>query len=318
MDDQCLPIDAANRCWMPGNPAQASLQAMLPVDADWGTILEAWHAATLRLERTHEALQAEVRRLTAELERKNRELERKDRLADLGHMAAHIAHEIRNSLVPVALYLSLLERRIADPASREILQKVTAAIRSAETTVTDLLQFAADREPQETLFNVAELAGDVLRNLDLQAAAQHITIRSDISPSLFAWADREWMRRIILNLVLNALDAMPQGGALSITARAQQGELWLSVRDTGPGLSQDALQRAFEPFFTTKTNGTGLGLAVVERLVELHRGSIEAGNDSAGGAVFTLRFPHRAVMPGSDQQDALEITGPNREAKTAA
>lgn len=318
MDDQCFPNDVANPSWMPVDPPQSRLEAMLPADADWGTILEAWHAATLRLERTHQALQAEVRRLTAELERKNRELERKDRLADLGHMAAHIAHEIRNSLVPVALYLSLLERRIADPASREILQKVTAAIRSAETTVTDLLQFAADREPQETLFSVADLVGEVLRNLDLQAAAQHISIRSDISPSLFAWADREWMRRIILNLVLNALDAMPQGGALSITARAQRDELWLSVRDTGPGLSEEAMQRAFEPFFTTKTNGTGLGLAVVERLVELHRGSIAASNDPVGGAVFTIRFPHRAVMPDSDHQNMREMPGPNGAEKTAA
>ncbi|MGC4003550.1 MAG: hypothetical protein QM811_10610 [Pirellulales bacterium] len=92
---------------------------------DLGDILHAWQEATVRLEQTHEALRAEVRRLTVELEAKNRELARKNRLADLGQMAAHIAHEVRNTLVPVSLYLSLLRRKMAsDRSSREVLDKI--------------------------------------------------------------------------------------------------------------------------------------------------------------------------------------------------
>src|SRR5205823_2012750 len=99
-------------------------------------ILAAWHNATVRLEQTHEALRGEVRRLTAELEVKNRELARKNRLADLGQMASHVAHEVRNNLVPVSLYLSLLRRRIAeDRENTEVLDMVETGLRALDTMV---------------------------------------------------------------------------------------------------------------------------------------------------------------------------------------
>ncbi len=278
------------------------MDLQLNAETDLGTILEAWHAATVRLQQTHEALQAEVRRLTAELERKNRELARKDRLADLGRMAAHIAHELRNSLVPVALYLSLLDRRIEDEASREILRKVIEAVQAAEATVTDLLQFAADREPQSVLFPLLGLVEEVLAGLELQIQAQQIKTVMEVSQSLFVWADRELMRRVLLNLVLNALDAMPHGGTLTIKAHAEDGDLWLTVSDSGSGLDEEHLQRIFEPFYTTKPNGTGLGLAIVERLTELHGGHVQASNNPEGGAQFLVVLPQRAVLSGHQHE----------------
>ncbi|HOA50911.1 MAG: ATP-binding protein [Thermogutta sp.] len=274
----------------------------LSAETDLGTILEAWHAATIRLEQTHEALQAEVRRLTAELERKNRELARKDRLADLGRMAAHIAHELRNSLVPVALYLSLLERRTEDEGSREILHKVIEAVQAAETTVTDLLQFAADREPQSVLFPLLGLVEEVLAGLEPQIQAQQIKTVVEVSQALYVWADRELMRRVLLNLVLNALDAMPHGGTLTIEAHAEEGDLWLRVSDSGSGLDEEHLHRIFEPFYTTKPNGTGLGLAIVECLTELHGGHVQASNNPEGGAQFVVVLPQRAVLSGHQQE----------------
>ncbi|MGQ9504024.1 MAG: sensor histidine kinase [Thermogutta sp.] len=270
---------------------------------DLGTILEAWHAATVRLEQTHEALQAEVRRLTAELERKNRELARKDRLADLGRMAAHIAHELRNSLVPVALYLSILDRQVEDSESRTVLKKVMEAVRAAETTVSDLLQFAADREPQNSPFALLPLIEEILTGLQLQIEAQKIKSFVHIPPFLFLWADRELIRRVLLNLVLNALDAMPHGGRLTIEAQSEDGNLYLVVSDSGPGLDEEQRQRIFEPFYTTKPNGTGLGLAVVERLVELHGGTVEASNNQGGGARFVVILPQRAILSNQQQEE---------------
>jgi two-component system sensor histidine kinase HydH len=281
----------------------------LSAETDLGTILEAWHAATVRLEQTHEALQAEVRRLTAELERKNRELARKDRLADLGRMAAHIAHELRNSLVPVALYLSILDRRIEDPESRDVLRKVIEAVRAAETTVSDLLQFAADREPKESLFALLPLVEEILAGLHLQIEAQKIKTFVNIPQSLFVWADRELIRRVLLNLVLNALDAMPQGGCLEINAQTDNGDLSLAIADSGPGLDEDRLQKIFEPFYTTKPNGTGLGLAVVERLIELHGGTVEASNVQGGGAKFLIILPQRVMLSTSQRDTHPEISG---------
>jgi len=261
--------------------------------ADLETVLAAWHAATVRLEQTHEALRAEVRRLTDELEVKNRELARKNRLADLGQMASHIAHEVRNNLVPVTLYLSLLRRRIAgDPGSLEVLDKIASGFTALDATVNDLLHFTSDRDPHWQMFPLRKLAEDVCASLAPQLAAQAIRTEISVAEGQLVTADRDMLRRALLNLVLNALDAMPDGGLLRIDARAHSRGIELTVADTGPGLCEEAQRRAFEPFFTTKRGGTGLGLSIVFRIAEVHAGEVCGVNRPEGGAAFTLLIPH--------------------------
>src|SRR5208283_4662317 len=144
------------------SPAMSTVEpAGLDASADLQTILAAWHTATLRLEQTHDALRDEVRQLTAELEVKNRELARKNRLADLGQMASHVAHEVRNNLVPVTLYLSLLRRRIAgDGESGRVLDKIEAGFTALDATVNDLLQFTSDHDPQLQRFGLRRLVDE--------------------------------------------------------------------------------------------------------------------------------------------------------------
>src|SRR5712675_843972 len=133
-----------------------------PSQADLHMVLAAWQEATTRLEQTHEALRGEVRRLTDELTAKNRELARKNRLADLGQMASHVAHEVRNSLVPMKLYLSLLSRRLSeDSGSQDIFEKVSAGFVALEATVSDLLNFSAERDPQRRAVDVESLLNEV-------------------------------------------------------------------------------------------------------------------------------------------------------------
>ncbi|HXT58483.1 MAG TPA: ATP-binding protein [Pirellulales bacterium] len=265
-------------------------------EADLETVLAAWHDATLRLEQTHEALRGEVRRLTEELEIKNRELARKNRLADLGQMASHIAHEVRNNLVPVALYLSLLRRRISgDHGSLDVLDKVDSGLTSLDATVNDLLNFAAERDPQLTRFNLKALIEDVYASLRPQFSAQDIRTRIDIAENLSVTADRDMLRRAALNITLNSLDAMLDGGELTATAYRSAAGVELELADNGPGLSDEARQRAFEPFYSTKNTGTGLGLAIVYRTAEAHGGEATAANCPEGGAAFTIRLPHRAL-----------------------
>ncbi len=261
-------------------------------DASLESVLAAWHAATLRLEQTHETLRGEVHRLTEELKAKNRELARKNRLADLGQMASHVAHEVRNNLVPVTLYLSLLRRRIlSDAESLRILDKIAAGFTDLDATVNDLLQFTSDRDPQWRTFPIAGLVDDLFASLAPQLAAQAIQTGSESPPGLLIRADYDMIRRAVLNLVLNAVDAMPHGGLLRFRARSKQTGLELQVSDSGEGLSDDAVRRAFEPFFTTKPGGTGLGLAIVYRIAEAHGGRVTAANGPDGGAVFTLILP---------------------------
>ena len=146
--------------------------------ADLKTVLAAWNTATVRLQQTHEALRSEVRRLTDELEVKNRELARKNRLADLGQMASHIAHEVRNNLVPVTLYLSLLRRRLSDDSgSVDMLDKVGAGFIALDATVNDLLNFTSDRDPQfRSVLLDRKLVDDVLGTLAPQLSAQGIDL----------------------------------------------------------------------------------------------------------------------------------------------
>lgn len=264
----------------------------LTCESDLETVLTAWHAATVRLQQTHEALRAEVRRLTDELEVKNRELARKNRLADLGQMASHVAHEVRNSLVPVTLYLSLLRRRIQDLENQELLGKLAVGFTALDATVNDLLHFTADRDPQRRRFVLGSLVDDVFASVAPQLSAQRITAVNETPRDLAITADQNMIRRALLNLVLNAVDAMPDGGTLAIAAAADAEGVELGVSDSGAGLSEESEQRAFEPFYTTKSGGTGLGLAIVFRIAEVHGGRVMAANRPQGGAAFTIRLPH--------------------------
>lgn len=309
MDGDTLPL-TSNETTAAMKPAE---DWVLPSAEDGlGAVLEAWQAATIRLEKTHEALRAEVKRLTDELERKNRQLARKDRLADLGRMAAHIAHELRNSLVPVALYVSLLRRHLEhDEQGLEILECIAASHRAAENTVTDLLQFAADREPCWEWVEIGAVLTPVVSALRPQAEAQGVEMIVQSEGEFYVRADREMLRRAVFNLVLNALDAMPRGGRFVLRAVKGAEDWRIEAEDEGPGLPEEGLRRAFEPFYTTKKGGTGLGLAIVQRIAELHGGEVDVVNRAAGGARFTLSFPHEVA-------DGPTRDGPSPEERRGA
>lgn len=259
-------------------------------------VLLAWNSATDRLQKTHEVLRDEVRRLTSELEVKNRELARKNRLADLGQVATHVAHEVRNGLAPVTLYLSLLRRMIdQDAGAVSILDKVESGCAALQTTVTDLLNFTADRDPVWRSVPVGELIEEVRQALEPQLVAQEIDVDVDVPSRLCVLADPDMLRRAVLNLVLNSLDAMPDGGQLVVTGILTPGGFELEVADSGPGIAEELQDRVFEPFFTTKSDGTGLGLAIVYRIAEVHSGEVLAGNCPEGGAAITIRIPSRVA-----------------------
>jgi len=223
-------------------------------------------------------------------------LARKNRLADLGQMASHVAHEVRNNLVPVSLYMSLLRRRLSDDSgSQNILAKIEAGFTALDATVNDLLSFTAHRQPQWQTFLVGDLVNEVCESLGPQLEAQLIDVDIDVPPNTLLTADREMIRRAMLNLVLNAIDAMPGGGTLVITSYDNDRGFELEVADSGPGLSDEAKRRAFEPFFSTKQNGTGLGLAIVFRVAEAHGGTVSAANCPEGGAAFTIKLPRRSM-----------------------
>lgn len=262
------------------------------VKADLHSVLDAWHNATVRLEQTHESLRQEVRRLTSELASKDRELVRKNRLAEVGQMAVHVAHELRGQLEPMATCLSLLRHRLAeDSLHHELVDKLAAGFTSFDATVNDLLQFTTQRDPLRRPVELRPLLTEVLQSLSPQLESRHIQVELDVPAVHQVFADADMLRRCILNLTLNAIDAMPQGGQLVVTSYSGPHGFELEIADSGPGLSEDVRRRMFEPFFTTKNHGAGLGLAIVSSIAEAHGGDLTARNCPEGGAAFTLRIP---------------------------
>jgi signal transduction histidine kinase len=261
-------------------------------ELDLQTILEAWNTATQRLQQTHELLREEVSRLTDELEAKNHELARRNRLADLGQMASHVAHEVRNGLVPMKLYLSLLRRRICeDSGAVDIVDKINSGFSGLETVVNDLLHFAAHRDPQLAEFDLRGLVQDLCESLAPRFETEQIQAVLEFDEPCTIVGDAEMIKRAVLNLVLNSVDAMVSGGTLVITGICSADGYQLEVADSGDGLDEETLQHLFEPFYTTKGHGTGLGLAIVERIAQMHQGAVQAMNCPEGGAAFTLQIP---------------------------
>ena len=145
-------------------------------------------------------------------------------------------------------------------------------------------------------FPLRELVEEVCRPLASRLEAQAIQTEIDIPPSLMVTADRELLRRAVRNLLLNALDAMPEGGLLTATSAAGPRAVELEIADTGASLSDEERQQAFELLPTAQRGGTGWGLAVVHRIAEVHGGSVTAANCPEGGVAFTLRIPHPAAL----------------------
>jgi len=265
-------------------------------DSDLESILDAWHEATLRLQRTHESLRHEVRKLTDELEAKNRELARENRLADLGRMAAHVAHEVRNSLVPMTLYVSMLRRQMTEEYSQNsILHKLESGFSALEATVNDLLHFTTGREPNWQRFDLRSLVDEVCESLAAQIEAQGIKLDVDMPSALPMTGDRNMLYRALLNVLLNSVDVMTDGGLLAITSWSGGDRIELEIADSGPGIDLDEPTQVFEPFFTTKQGGTGLGLAIVEHILSAHHGHVHVANCPEGGAAFTFIIPRRAM-----------------------
>jgi two-component system sensor histidine kinase HydH len=227
------------------------------------------------------------------------EAARQERLAALGGMAAVLAHEIRNPLGAIkGLAQFLGEKQAADPPQLEMTQTIAQEATRLERLVNDLLTYARPRPPDRQPTNLPGVLGEVLRLALPAAEAAGVVCRLDVPEEMPPiTADPEQLKQLFGNLALNALQAMPKGGRLTLAVRSMDGKgskrkpVEVAVEDTGSGIPEADLPRVFEPFYTTRTKGTGLGLAICEQIVEAHGGTMRVARTGPGGTTILVALP---------------------------
>jgi two-component system, NtrC family, sensor kinase len=239
-----------------------------------------------------ETLERKVGQRTAELKAMQAHLIQAEKLAGVGKLAAGVAHEINNPLTCVLTNSSLMLSDLPpDDPRREDLQTIVDETLRCRKIVKGLLDFARQTKPQKQPLDLNKVAEDVLLLVKNQASFQSIAIRTELDPKLPAvLADADQMRQVALNIILNAADAMPQGGSLCIRSchDTKTKEAMLKISDTGPGIPEEIQNKLFEPFFTTKKTGTGLGLAIAYGIMERHKGKLKVESSPGRGATVSV------------------------------
>jgi two-component system, NtrC family, sensor histidine kinase HydH len=225
--------------------------------------------------------------------------------AELAELAGGFIHEIKNHLSTLGLNLQLLAEDFVDPQSqreRRALERVKRLESECQRLVdvsNDFLRFARVQEVETSPADLTVVVEEVVDFFNPTARAANIEIKSYLPGNLPPVAlDADLFKQVLLNLLLNAQQAMPDGGEVTIQGRSEPDAIFLSVIDTGKGMTPDISAKIFRPFFSTRQGGTGLGLATTRKIVEAHGGTIEVQSEVGRGSKFTIRLP---IAPGQGE-----------------
>ena len=234
---------------------------------------------------------------TRELKEAQENLLKSQRLAVIGEAAAMVGHDLRNPLQAIVNTLYLAQKKMGSSSNkelRELLNTISEQVEYMNKIVSDLQDYSRPVKPKlvkkdlQSLLNETLSAVRVPENVKLS-----VEIEGDMDfPKLMV--DAQLMKRVFINLITNAIQAMPQGGQITVKASEAGGTVSISFQDTGVGISEENLSRMFQPLFTTKAKGQGLGLAVCKRLVEAHEGRITVESTKGSGATFTIEIPSKS------------------------
>lgn len=226
-------------------------------------------------------------------ERKRSEAALRDQasLAQLGKLAAVVAHEVRNPLAAIRGALQVIGGRL-DAASQEhgVVQEVISRVDGLNEILQDLLQFARPRLPLLAAVPLAGFLDSVVSMFSRDESLSGVTVAIDVTDVLIS-VDIDQLQQAVLNLLINGAQAMQGQGRISITASTEAGHCVIALRDEGPGIPADVREHLFEPFFTTKHRGTGLGLATARRIVDSHGGTLTLESPQGGGTIARIRVP---------------------------
>jgi len=242
------------------------------------------------------------------------EVERISKLAETGQLAANIAHELRNPLSSIKGAAQLLRKELpADLMAEhgEFLDMIVQEVNGLDRIATEFLEFSRVTPPEMRPVSIAAMLSRLLQFMSAYLGGQDVQViqtMPDDLPEL--WLDRAQMEQVVKNIVINAVQAMPHGGTLTVTAHCQpeQDILNIDFTDTGVGISAAKIDKICTPFFTTKTKGTGLGLAIVRKIVETHGGRLVIRSTPGEGSTFTVQLPIQPVPTGMIPASRTEIT----------
>lgn len=235
----------------------------------------------------------QVKRQQEQLLCQQREMMRAGHLAVAGQLAAGVAHEVRNPLATIKVLVEgALRAKNPAPLSRQELTVIHGEIVRLERIVQDYLDFARPPELNRCLGDLRDVVDQAAALLQANARRQGVRLVADY-PEQPVWAkvDHDQLRAVLVNLLLNAIEAMPRGGRLHVALATTRQEVQLTVTDTGSGIPPEILKRLFAPFVSGKPSGTGLGLCISKRIMEYHGGRITAKNRAEGGAVVAITLP---------------------------
>jgi len=251
-----------------------------------------------RVEKERKA-NAELKTAYKQLEESQQQLIQAEKLASLGQMAACIAHEVNNPLAGILVYTQLLLRKTkSDNIAREetlnYLSKIELETTRSGKLIRNLLEFSRQSTPTFSLVDVNEITNQALELTIHSVRRQHIEVLKELSiPLPDIMADFNQLQQVFTNIILNAVQAMPKGGILTIRTSAGDNGVTIVVEDTGCGISPENIPKLFIPFFTTKreVKGVGLGLAVTHGIIQRHKGKIEVQSKQGEGSIFTVFLP---------------------------
>lgn len=239
-----------------------------------------------------EDLTSRIEKVVQQLHEREREVMRAEQLAAVGQLAAGVGHEIRNPLTSIKM---LAQAGIEDgqmSLTAVDLRIIESEVRRMERSLQTFLDFARPLRPERRPVNLISVIETVIGLTRGRAEKQHVTTRLEAPQSgVVLTVDASQFQQVMVNLVLNSLDAMPTGGSLNIAVWQHDPWVEVEVADTGSGISEEVLPKIFQPFVSSKETGLGLGLVISRRIMEDHGGTIEAANRIGGGAVIRIRFP---------------------------
>jgi signal transduction histidine kinase len=246
-----------------------------------------------------QGIMKEIEQVVAKLQQREHEVLRAEQLAAVGQLAAGMAHELRNPLTSVKILVQSLGEDLAGRGlSVDDLQIMEVEIRRMERCLQAFLDFARPPRPECRPLNLAQIVDRTFALIGSRARKQQVALKAAQPDfAVIVNVDGDQIHQVLVNLTLNALDAMPHGGVLEVEVRPpSMGHVEMHVRDTGPGIAAEVKDRLFAPFVSSKETGLGLGLCTSRRIAENHGGTLDVGHETQGGACFVLRLPVAAPL----------------------